>query len=275
MTPPPFDLSRLLEQREFLRRLARSLVGDAHRAEDLVQDACLLALERPPKSGALRPWLSGVVRRLALKSLAREAERPAREARAARPELDVEQEARDLELSGQLVQALRSLDAPYRSVLWLRYYRGLTPSEIARERELPLATVKTRLRRGLERLRQTLDAEFGERERWSRALLPLAGLPALPTTALVPAATSATLPLSAVLVMNKSLVALGLAGVLLAVASLVMWIEPSGSSTETQVGVQEPTSAPEPEDALTELEGVASGREQSGRERPQSAPDRV
>ena len=44
---PPDD--ELFEHNEFLRALARGLVGDTDRAEDLVQDAYVLALERPPR----------------------------------------------------------------------------------------------------------------------------------------------------------------------------------------------------------------------------------
>ena len=56
----------LLENRDFLRLLARKLVYDEHAAEDVVQQAWLAALERPPRyQGPLRAWLAGVVRNLA------------------------------------------------------------------------------------------------------------------------------------------------------------------------------------------------------------------
>src|SRR5687768_3275402 len=65
--PPsrPVDDERLLEQTAWIRALARSLVADAHLAEDLAQDACVAALERPPAdAGNLRGWLAAVVRNL-------------------------------------------------------------------------------------------------------------------------------------------------------------------------------------------------------------------
>ena len=43
-----FDPDDLAAHQAFLRRLARRLVSDAHRAEDLAQQANLRALERPP-----------------------------------------------------------------------------------------------------------------------------------------------------------------------------------------------------------------------------------
>src|SRR6185436_1685098 len=57
---------QLLEHTAFLTRLARQLVGDEHRAEDVVQDACVRALEQPPREArSLRGWLAVVVSNLA------------------------------------------------------------------------------------------------------------------------------------------------------------------------------------------------------------------
>ena len=64
---------------------------------------------------------------------------------------------------------------PYRSVLLLRFYEGLAPSEIARRRDVPAATVRSQLHRGLETLRGALDERYGDdRRRWALAAVPLA-----------------------------------------------------------------------------------------------------
>lgn len=129
MSPPPKlpELEAILEARDFLRRLARSLVLDEHRAEDLVQETCARALERPPReASALRGWMARVLQRLAIDQRTRELARPTVEARAARPERAAEEE-RDLELESAVLDAVRGLRQPYRSAIYLRYYRGLTP----------------------------------------------------------------------------------------------------------------------------------------------------
>lgn len=48
-----------------LRRLARGLLYDRERAEDVVQEAWLAALRRAPASEASRGWLAEAVRRIA------------------------------------------------------------------------------------------------------------------------------------------------------------------------------------------------------------------
>src|SRR5262245_66551961 len=79
--------SELERHRAFLQRLARELVRGEAAAEDLVQDAFVRALERPPLSGAaLRPWLARVARRLAINRARSRRRSDARERRAAVPE---------------------------------------------------------------------------------------------------------------------------------------------------------------------------------------------
>nr|WP_253804131.1 sigma-70 family RNA polymerase sigma factor [Kitasatospora paracochleata] len=66
-------------------------------------------------------------------------------------------------LAGRRVQsALGRLGSPQRQPLVLAYYGGYTQSEIARLLDLPLGTVKTRMRDGLRRLRTALADERDE-----------------------------------------------------------------------------------------------------------------
>ncbi|MHC4953200.1 MAG: sigma-70 family RNA polymerase sigma factor [Planctomycetota bacterium] len=167
----------ILEHGPFLRGLARSLLRDAARADDVVQEAWLAAMRRPHAVRDLRPWLVGVVRNLVRREKRSAARREAREQRvlarspARRPEDVLETE----DARRRLVEALLSLEEPYRSPLLLRYYDDLPPREIAKRLDVPGSTVRSRIQRGLEQLRHKLDANHGgDRRAWCLALVPLA-----------------------------------------------------------------------------------------------------
>ena len=67
---PPFDPDLLLEHQDFVRGLAKSILFDDHRVDDVVQEAWLTALRRPPRQpAALRAWLATVVRNLARRNI--------------------------------------------------------------------------------------------------------------------------------------------------------------------------------------------------------------
>src|SRR5262249_36265479 len=81
----------------------------------------------------------------------------------------------------RVVAALIGLREPYRGALMLRYFEGLSPEVIATRLQVPLETVKTRLRRGLAMMREELDASEGRRD--SRALPLLRAFPHRPIAA--------------------------------------------------------------------------------------------
>jgi RNA polymerase sigma-70 factor, ECF subfamily len=63
----------------------------------------------------------------------------------------------DRKLTSQaLVTAMQTLDEKYRAALLLRYQNDLSYEEVADTLGLPLNTIRTRLRRGLEKLREIL-----------------------------------------------------------------------------------------------------------------------
>ncbi len=166
----------LLEHTDFVRAVVRGLLADEHAVDDVVQETCLRALERPPQ--ALRAWLARVARNLALTAMRRDKARGRREHGAARPEgqPSAGEAASRLERHRLVVEAVLALEEPFRSAILLRFYDDLPPREIARELGVPVDTVRSRLRRGLERLRAHLDARHGgDRAAWSLALLPLLG----------------------------------------------------------------------------------------------------
>lgn len=169
----------LAAQGQALRRLARSLLRDAHAAEDVVQETWVSCLRRPglvPDS--VSAWLTAVTRRMALRRVRDDGRRRAREHGRSVAEGCEAAQQRELEREEavrSVTAALLALDEPFKTALMLRYYEDRSPAEIAAELGVPLATVKSRLARGLEKLRERLERGQGS-ERRMRALSLLAGV---------------------------------------------------------------------------------------------------
>lgn len=77
---------------------------------------------------------------------------------AAGPRTDPASLAVRAERAAELRSAVATLPEPYREVVTLRFFGELSLEEIARQTERPLGTVKTHLRRGLLRLRGTVES---------------------------------------------------------------------------------------------------------------------
>ncbi|MCA8960021.1 MAG: sigma-70 family RNA polymerase sigma factor, partial [Planctomycetes bacterium] len=177
---PIRSFESLLKHQSWMRGLARSLVLDDASADDVVQAAWSAALESPPQEVAAQSWLSTVVRRLSYRTHRDRERRRRRESTASRPEdagsVGADESAVRLELQRSVIEAVLDLPEPLRDAVLLRYYEELSSAEIARRLEVPAATIRTRLKRGLDQLRVRLDSEFGDRRCWGLALLPLARL---------------------------------------------------------------------------------------------------
>ena len=182
---PAVSLESLLAHADWVRALARRLVADPNTAQDLEQEVWRTALENPPRENSNpRGWLASVARNAA-RSLGRSStRREQRERASARPEAlpPTSELVAEAELARELAGEVLALEEPYRTVLLLRFWRSMTPEEIARSQSIPLESVRTQLKRGLERLRERLDRRFGDREKWLAALAPLARETTLPLT---------------------------------------------------------------------------------------------
>ncbi|MGI9179865.1 MAG: sigma-70 family RNA polymerase sigma factor [Longimicrobiaceae bacterium] len=74
----------------------------------------------------------------------------------ASPENSPDRSIEQSETRERVQQSLAELPSPQRRVLEMAYFSGLSQSEIAAELNEPLGTVKTRMRAGMEKLRQAL-----------------------------------------------------------------------------------------------------------------------
>lgn len=165
----------LLTHAGWVRGLARSLVLDPHQAADVEQQTWLTALESPPRhAGNLTAWLGRIVRNAALELRRRESRRAHWEQQAPSGEdfASADELVEQAEMQREVVSAVLDLEEPYRSTILLRYWSALSPQQIAREDGVPAATVRSRLHRARERLREELDRRFhGDRRAWSTVLL--------------------------------------------------------------------------------------------------------
>jgi RNA polymerase sigma-70 factor (ECF subfamily) len=168
----------LLSHVGWMRELAQALLGDPAAADDVVQDSLIVAWRRAPRDGgALEPWLSRVLRNLAWKRRRSALRRVEHEGRAEgpRPQTDPHETAERLDLQRRVLEAVQSLEEPLRTTLVLRYFEGRNSAEIAQLQGVPAGTVRWRLARALEELRERLDERHdGSRAAWSALLAPLA-----------------------------------------------------------------------------------------------------
>ena len=173
---------------ESLFRVALLRLGDRGLAEEVLQDTYLALWNRAElfdgRQGSVIGWLSTIARNRAIDRLRSSARRPAPVAlsglvgpgadpasaddardtilAAATPLAgvtaapDPEHEVDMAELRREVEQALADIPEQERQVLTMAYYDQLSQSEIAARLAWPLGTVKTRTRRALARLRESL-----------------------------------------------------------------------------------------------------------------------
>jgi RNA polymerase sigma-70 factor, ECF subfamily len=136
-------------------RAAYLVVHDAAAAEDIAQEAFLAALRSLDRFDRSRPfgaWLHRIVVNRAI-DWAR--------SRQLRGEAGLEETVapdRNAELSDDVIHALADLTPEHRGVIVLRHVLGYTPGEIAALLDLPRGTVNSRLRRGLDTLKERLPS---------------------------------------------------------------------------------------------------------------------
>lgn len=166
-------LDRLYEQYGAMSySIAYRITGDRGAAEDVVQEAFLGAWRNAARyadgRGTVRTWLLSIVHHRAIDAIRRR--RPTVEL----PETEVGVPASltmpdtwgevAAGLDRDAVQnALRRISEVQREAIELAYFSGLTQTEIAERTNVPLGTVKGRLRLGLQGLRAAMLATGVER----------------------------------------------------------------------------------------------------------------
>jgi RNA polymerase sigma-70 factor, ECF subfamily len=164
---------------ELVRRTSRLVfarlyleTGDAHRAEDLLQETLLTAfrsMRELGEAGAFRPWLLRIAQNTAIDA----ARRDGRKKRAGRSPANAavlpnipgstpspDAELAEKEVREQVLALLRSLPEEYRLPLTLRYIGGADYDTICTQLGLSNGSLRGLLQRGLKLLRQELPEDL-------------------------------------------------------------------------------------------------------------------
>jgi RNA polymerase sigma-70 factor (ECF subfamily) len=147
--------------------IALSILRDPGRAEDVTQDVFVTLWTQPerynPDVGRFAPWFYRVARNRSI-DIIRQRRREVMPDEPAVFDLMLgasdDSPADDVVLSSEAARvraALRELPDEQRSLIELAYFGGYTQSQMAERLDIPLGTIKTRVRTGLRRLRELLD----------------------------------------------------------------------------------------------------------------------
>ncbi|MBI2908576.1 MAG: sigma-70 family RNA polymerase sigma factor [Chloroflexi bacterium] len=144
--------------------LACRITGDAEEAKDLAQETFIRAYTSLPgfhRGARFSPWLYRIATNLSLNYRKRRreavplADKPLPDETSLSPEEAVERK----ESQERIQRAILGLPGLYRTVLVLRHVNELTYQEIAQVLEIPVGTVKARLFRARDMLREVLRSE--------------------------------------------------------------------------------------------------------------------
>ncbi len=146
--------------------LVRRVLADGAMAEEVTQEVFLRLWNEPhrfdPDRGALRSFLLRQAHSRAVERVRSEEARRRREERVDRenvpPQADVEQQAMEGLSSQAVADALATLNEGEREAIVLAYFGGHSYREVALRLDLPEGTVKSRIRLGLAKLADRLEA---------------------------------------------------------------------------------------------------------------------
>jgi RNA polymerase sigma-70 factor (ECF subfamily) len=153
--------------------LAYRMVGDRNVAEDITQEAFLSMwrshVRYDRERGSVRTWVLGIVHHRAIDQLRRSSQHDRRrtsaegiEERHEAPERErTEVEVARRDEAREVHEVMQTLPGDQLEVVRLAYFGGFTHTQIAQMLEMPIGTVKGRMRLGLDKMRRALSPEEG------------------------------------------------------------------------------------------------------------------
>jgi RNA polymerase sigma-70 factor (ECF subfamily) len=161
------------QYKDTVYQTAYLILGDAHRAEDVLQEVFIKVHKSldtfDSRKGAFSTWLHRITvnqcvtehrnRHSLSLSLSLESLEEERLDLAGANSQQPEELAMKREESQRIQRAMKTLDRKHRAVVILRYFNELSYEEIAQLLSIPLGTVKSRLNTAIRALRQELMEE--------------------------------------------------------------------------------------------------------------------
>lgn len=147
--------------------LARRILGDENRAEDVCQDVFVKLWREPNRfdgtRGSLQTWLLTQAHGRAVDLIRSHTARAQREEKVSREHdpfaPDVDAEMMSLIDVQRVASAMSQISLAEREAIELAYFQGHTYREVAKMLDVPEGTIKTRIRSGLRRLHVLLNGD--------------------------------------------------------------------------------------------------------------------
>lgn len=156
----------IARHRDWALRQAASISSED--AEDVVQVSTLRLLDAKPLNGVVNNplgWWRSVIANVAFDQIRAKTSRRAREEEFAERILansdyvDIEEARSQKQLVSWITNAIQKMDDRFKSVLQLRFFDGMSYTEIAQTLSISIGTVSSRINRGLTQIRDSLQQQ--------------------------------------------------------------------------------------------------------------------
>lgn len=142
--------------------VAYRVLNDSMAAEEVTQDTFMRLWHKAdaydPAKGSFVPWLLAITRRLAIDVFRKRRRDPMMDSLLIGEDIEIWENKLGTDESGDLRRMLAAvvtqLPGKQRQAIELAYFHGMTHSQIADYLNQPLGTIKTRIRLGMQKLRE-------------------------------------------------------------------------------------------------------------------------